>query len=316
VVELINAYSRALVGTGEDTVESLLIDWDTPGLNLETDSVVVHLPDGRMVATVELWDIQEDHTRMHGYWRVLPEFEGRGIEERLLAWMEERGRHSLALSSPEVQVTLVISFLDLDRTAARVLTEGGWRQVRQLARMVAELDSPKDIPVEVPSGIRLEQWSDRFHEAALFALYESFRDHWGVVPETFETYRQRIGHLFDQPGVKAELSWVALEGDEVVGAEICRSDSPDDATMGWVNLLGVRRPWRKRGVGEALLRGAFTQFRGLGRKRVGLNVDLGSLTGATRLYEKVGMRVTRRYLAYEKVLREGIDLTVRTITPD
>ena len=59
VMELINAYSFAVLGVGEEVVESLLADWQTPGLCMETDSVVAELPDGRLAAIAELWDLQE-----------------------------------------------------------------------------------------------------------------------------------------------------------------------------------------------------------------------------------------------------------------
>jgi ribosomal protein S18 acetylase RimI-like enzyme len=53
---------------------------------------------------------------------------------------------------------------------------------------------------------------------------------------------------------------------------------------------GVRRPWRRRGLGLALLRRAFGEFQRRGERLVQLGVDAASPTGATRLYERVGMR--------------------------
>lgn len=75
--------------------------------------------------------------------------------------------------------------------------------------------------------------------------------------------------------------------------------------MGWVHQLGVRRPWRQRGLGLALLQQSFAALHQRGRLRVGLGVDADSLTGATRLYEKAGMKVVRQYDTYEKELRPG-----------
>lgn len=83
--------------------------------------------------------------------------------------------------------------------------------------------------------------------------------------------------------------------------------------MGWVNILGVRRPWRQRGLGLALLLHAFDAFRTLNRRRVGLGVDAQNLTGATRLYEKAGMHVTRQYDTYEKVIRPGRAIMVNSL---
>jgi hypothetical protein len=47
--------------------------------------------------------------------------------------------------------------------------------------------------------------------------------------------------------------------------------------------------------------------------RIGLGVDADSLTGATRLYEKAGMRVERRYELWEKELRPGIESATQSL---
>jgi ribosomal protein S18 acetylase RimI-like enzyme len=73
-----------------------------------------------------------------------------------------------------------------------------------------------------------------------------------------------------------------------------------------VNVLGVRRPWRRRGLGRALLLQAFAEFRSRGRRGVGLGVDGLNTTGAVRLYEQVGMHVARRFDHYRKPLRAAV----------
>jgi mycothiol synthase len=88
---------------------------------------------------------------------------------------------------------------------------------------------------------------------------------------------------------------------------------PEDPDLGYVNTLGVVRPWRRRGIGLALLHHAFGELGGRGKKRVGLGVDGSSLTGAVRLYEQAGMHVERRRILYEKELRPGVDLTTQSL---
>ena len=60
--------------------------------------------------------------------------------------------------------------------------------------------------------------------------------------------------------------------------------------------LAVRPSWRGRGLGEALLRAAFAEFRRRGVATVGLKVDADNPTGAVRLYERVGMTRDRTYV--------------------
>jgi GNAT superfamily N-acetyltransferase len=69
---------------------------------------------------------------------------------------------------------------------------------------------------------------------------------------------------------------------------------------GWIRQLGVRRPWRKKGIGLAILHHIFGKFYARGVTRVGLGVDAQSLTGATRLYERAGMHVKNHFARFEK----------------
>jgi mycothiol synthase len=64
--------------------------------------------------------------------------------------------------------------------------------------------------------------------------------------------------------------------------------------------LGVRRPWRRRGLGLALLRCAFGEFYRRDIRMVALAFDSQSLTGATRLYERAGMQLERLYSVYRE----------------
>ena len=66
-------------------------------------------------------------------------------------------------------------------------------------------------------------------------------------------------------------------------------------------------------VGLAMLHLAFGEFYRRGKAQVTLDVDAESLTGATRLYEKAGMRLLRRQVAYDLVLREGKELATQML---
>ena len=76
----------------------------------------------------------------------------------------------------------------------------------------------------------------------------------------------------------------------------------DLASDAWVDHLGVRRPWRGRGLGLALLRHAFAAFYQWGIREVRLSVDDRSQTNATRVYERAGMVTLQHYHIYMKPL--------------
>jgi ribosomal protein S18 acetylase RimI-like enzyme len=75
--------------------------------------------------------------------------------------------------------------------------------------------------------------------------------------------------------------------------------------LGWVGTLGVRCPWRKKGLGLALLQHSFDEFYKRGRSTIGLGVDASNPTGATRLYQRAGMYIASEFLTFEKELRPG-----------
>jgi ribosomal protein S18 acetylase RimI-like enzyme len=104
-----------------------------------------------------------------------------------------------------------------------------------------------------------------------------------------------------------------MDGEEITGLCLCRRRDWEDSDMGWVDVLGVRRRWRRQGLALAMLHFAFDKFRRMGKLRAGLGVDANSLTGATRLYEKAGMHVAREFYTYEKELRPGRDISKQSL---
>ena len=136
---------------------------------------------------------------------------------------------------------------------------------------------------------------------------ETFRDHWGFMPGTFEDWSH---WTFEREGFDPSLWFLAMDGAEIAGFALCADEKEQG---GWVHVLGVRRAWRRRGIGLALLYHAFAEFYRRGIRAVYLGVDAQSLTGATRLYERAGMHVVRQYRSYEKELRAGKELSTQSV---
>jgi mycothiol synthase len=101
-----------------------------------------------------------------------------------------------------------------------------------------------------------------------------------------------------------------MDGAQIAAFALC---ADEQESGGWVHELGVRRPWRRKGLGLALLHHAFGEFYRRTIQNVYLEVDAQSLTGATRLYERAGMHVERQSTVYEKELRPGKELSIQTI---
>jgi ribosomal protein S18 acetylase RimI-like enzyme len=206
-------------------------------------------------------------------------------------------------------VVLHISANQANQPMYEFLSRNGFQVVRCSYRMRIDFDGQPAKP-DIPEGITIRSIANKADERAAYqAAFDSFRDHWGFIEEPFEAYYQRwIHQLTGDPNYDPSLFFIALDGDEVAGVSLCYPRTEEDAGMAWVGTLGVRRAWRKRGLGSALLLHSFNTFYERGIRRAGLGVDAENLTGALRLYEKAGMRPWRKNATYEMELRPGKDL--------
>ena len=100
-----------------------------------------------------------------------------------------------------------------------------------------------------------------------------------------------------KPDHDPSLWFLVRTGEEVVAAT--RND-PERSGGGWIGAIGVRPAWRGRGLAKALLLHSFREFHRRGQRRVGLGVDSQNATGATELYESIGMVVDSEQVVWEK----------------
>lgn len=283
VAELARACEEEALGAGV-VDEGDIRDWwrvTVPGENVW----LIH-GEGRLAAAATLWP-RDDAPSVWG--DVHPELRGRGLGTALLELTESR--------AGELGASAIRSdAFARDEPACAFLKSRGYRPVRRYYEMRIELgDEPPPEP-EWPEGLSVAAFRDgdgpAFHEA----LGESFQDEWGHSPFEYEEWRRARLEAEDfDPDVWA----VVRDGDDV--AAVLRCDVFRYGG-GWVGAIGVRKPWRRRGVGLALLHHAFRVFHARGERSVGLGVDSENPTGATRLYERAGMHVESESITFEKAL--------------
>lgn len=279
------------------TVEDLNQFWKEPGFNLETDAWVVETADGRIVGYEELYD-RHAHAAFDGDGYVHPEFVGQGIGTTLLRTLEMRARQKMVEADPDLRVYIRNGMSISDGRARELHENEGYRPIRFSWRMEITLDAPPPAP-QWPEGIELRPFAADEHARLVYeAVQEAFRDHWGFSPMPFENWKN---HTLLRESFDPTLWVIAWEGDQVAGVSLNRYRMG----IGWVGSLGVRRAWRRQGLGLALLRHSFGEFYRRGTRTIGLGVDAENPTGATRLYQKAGMRVASEYVIYEKELRAG-----------
>lgn len=314
VVELVNTCARIMVGKAETDENEIQNEWKTPGFELNDSTRVVCSPDGQIVGYTEVWDLSDPPVQPWVWGRVHPDFEGLGIGTTLLNWAEKRVEKAVPRAPKDAQVVMRCGTFSKYEPAKQLLADQGMKLIRHFWRMVIKLDQPIPQP-EWPEHIRVITFADKPDLTAVYhAVEDAFQDHWGFVAGKAEEEIERWRHWFENDQAQDPSLWfLAVDGDEIAGISLCRKFITEDKEMGFVDTLGVRRPWRRQGVALALLHHTFRIFQECGQKRVGLGVDAASLTGATRLYEQAGMHVARQFDAYHKVIRPGKDITTQTV---
>jgi mycothiol synthase len=283
VAELMVASEEAYLEEPDEVDASEVLGWWSGRRNLGRDTIVLTDAEGRIAAHGMLKEEGGHVLELDAY--VHPERTGLGLGGFLLDWAEDETRSRR-------RPTLRTAALARD-PAARPLIEGrGFAPVRQFYRMLIELDGPPPGP-EWPDGFTCEPFKPG-DEAVLHAVCEeAFAEHWGHVPASLEHWQTMV---FGRDWWDPSLVYLVREGDEVTAAEV----NAVRFGMGWVGTLGVRKPWRGRGLGRALLLLAFGELYRRGQPRIGLGVDAANETGATHLFVSVGMRVAWEADVYEK----------------
>jgi len=279
------------------TAEELANAWKSEGFSVERDVFVVETQDGRIVGSEEFYN-ETGHYKLKTDGCVHPKFRGLGIGTSLLEKIVERAQAELELAEPDVRVFIQSTITNKDEAGHILLRTEGYSPVRYYWRMEIKMqESPA--AVTFPHGIELRPFIKDEHAIAVWqADNEVFRDHSGSHEWTYEDWSHQ---KFGNPNFDPTLWMIAWDGDQVAG--FCQDRFR--MGIGWVGTIGVRRPWRKTGLGLALLQHSFGEFYKRGKSTIGLGVDASNPTGATRLYQRAGMYTASEFIAYEKELRAG-----------
>ena len=293
VVDVLNACDVAEVGEPDTSADDVASDWDMEGFELARDAWVAVGDDGRLVGYAYTGDQFRTGELEADLW-VHPEHHEPELAARLLGLAERRGRELASERRYETPL-LDIFCIGVDRAKRDLLLRHGYALSRTVYRMAADL-SGGVTALPVPKGITIRPFRAGSDEHVMHdTMDEAFEDHFRQSAEPFDAWKARLlGHADFDP----DLWFLAWDGDEVAGALIAY----DHGDLGWVKGLGVRRPWRRRGLGGAMLTHAFAALAARGQLRVELGVDAEGETQPLLTYERAGMHVTFIYELYAKPL--------------
>jgi mycothiol synthase len=300
LADLLNACTLVEAGVPWTNEDDMREDLAAPGFDLENDAALVLDETGGLTAGLVLYPDGSPTTTVFALGLVHPDASGRGLGTFVTLLGEERARRRVSSTPPSASVTVQGSRFVQNEGAADLFRDLGYECVRTWWRMVVELGD-EGLAASLPDGIELAPFRPGVDSRAVYdALLEAFRDHWGEGMRAFEDWASRIDGGRSAPS----FVLVAREGDQIAGALVARVGTGADPEAGSITELGVRRPWRGRGLGLALLHRAFAEFRRLGVVRARLIVDSESPTGATRLYDRAGMSIELAWDRWEKELRQ------------
>ena len=272
---LFNLWAQRVIGEDEiSDAEVIRNEWVSAGFDPAEDIRLVFDPDGTLVGYIEVWTTTKPPVHPWIWGRVHPDCGGLGIGTWLLTWAEKRATRALDEVPDDLRFAPRIGIYAQAKESQKLFKEFGYRYLRSSYRMLIDVDETPPAPVW-PEGLTIRTYNPEMDPEAVFrADQDIFRDHFGFVEEPFEEGFQRFKHhMTEYEGFDPSIWWLAFEGDQLAGICLCRPHSYDDLDLGYVSSLGVRRLWRKRGLGLAFLRQAFGEFYRRGKRKVGLGVD-------------------------------------------
>jgi ribosomal protein S18 acetylase RimI-like enzyme len=240
---------------------------------LKPDWLRVLEEDGTVVGYGDIWPERDElalDVAAPGHWGTF------------FDWAEAAAREH---GSPRVRVSPPVG-----HELAALAEARGYRFWRSSFTIEIDLDS-RPAEAELPDGLVLRTYTPADAEALRAQLNDAFAadPFWHTV--TASNFRE---FYLRARGFDPALWLLAWAGAELAGSALAYSEHGGDTTLGWVGTLGVRSPWRRRGLGGALLQRAFGELYDRGLRRVGLGVDAENPTGALGLYERAGMRKVRQ----------------------
>jgi mycothiol synthase len=300
--ELLTAIQDADGGDHYSSEQDLQEAFGNPSQDFANGSIAIR--DGRTMVGYGVLTCRTEADPAHNMryeGGVHPSYRGRGIGTELLDWAEQAAVPLHNDRFPGRPLSLSSGCLASNAAAVSLHEQRGYQAERWFHSMVRDLSAPIPEAV-VPAGVQIAGYTPDMAEHARLVRNESFRDHWG----TTETSAENWAHFLASRAFRPRFSFLAYAGSEPLGMLLSREHEAATNVTGrrdlYIALVGTRAAGRKQGIATALLNTAMSAGRAGGYDQASLGVDADSLTGAVRLYERVGFTVALTWTAYRKQL--------------
>jgi mycothiol synthase len=285
------------------TVEWLARNYERlPNCDPYRDVLLVEV-NGEPAGYGRVWWLQEKSGTRRYYQSalLLPLWRGRGIRRAMARHNERRLREIAAGHPQDGERFLDVWAQEGETDWTEVLQSEGYQAVRSRFDMVRRrLESIPDLPV--PEGFEIRLLRPEHHRLLLDALNEAFQENWGF----FEYTEEWLANVQASSLLDPALWQVAWHRDQIAGAALAFIYKPENKahnrSRGYVEIIGVRPPWRQRGLARALLARSLQALRAQGMREAALSTDAQYGHGALHLYESMGFEKVKRTTLWRKPL--------------
>lgn len=291
LVDLVTRITTVVLGEPDVSESEMRDDLIGPHFELSTDTFLALAPDGQATAYGQGYDEHSGSAWVDVY--IDPAVDGDLFAEvadagvaacvaRIAESVKARGAASVHLTANlyETETRMRAAY---ERAGLGVETIY-WRMQRPLPQG-ASLEAPV-----VPEGFeisRVDPGDDRVTKHAYELINDTFSEHHGFEGSD-KSLADYIEYVRTAEAFDPDAWWFAWQGEAPVGLLIGDNRRAEQG-VGYVRSVGVQKELRGRGIARALLLTAFADYQQRGRTGVQLGVDTQNSTGATRLYESVGM---------------------------
>lgn len=310
IVNLCNQVMVAMWGVPEWSVADTEKMFSRPGFVLEESVRLWHDDMGTLVAMGFIW-MQQPPVRVRVMPYILPTFSHHlTLGEEILSWGEAVVRRLAIPSCPDHAKVQMLAWTNTMYAPYVTLFQGyDMALIRHYWTMEIELHEALPTP-SLPEGLTIRTLRYPEESRAMYHLSDvAFADHYGHIDDPeMKNYDVWAHQRFNDKRFDPTLWFIAEVDGEYAGFSWCHAGETDDPYLGYVETLGVLPAFRRQGLATLLLHHSFRELYERGMHKVELEVDATNITGATRVYERVGMRRAVVWDTYAKVLRDGIEI--------